>query len=300
MPIAVQNIIHINANCTDIAASRRFFETVVGLTAANHLKAAPQAGAGMGLSSDAQWDGYAMQDASGWAGTMLDLLQWTIPPTEVSPGTAIDRLGYAWVAIDVPDVAATIERARHWSVPVITTSDPDAGWLHTPDGLPIEVRRSAAKQTALAYVAINCRDLARSRTWYGDMLGFDTLDEVHARTLPGALAGRAAPVTVRTQGMALPGRPRNFGIQLVQRTEAQTLLPPRTNANAQGLFRLAVAVEDITSSYTQLRALGADCPLAPCWVHLGPESPVEGVWALFFRDPDGTCVELIQTPQFSC
>jgi hypothetical protein len=29
---------------------------------------------------------------------------------------------------------------------------------------------------------------------------------------------------------------------------------------------------------------------------MGPEIPVDGVWALFFADPDGTCLELIQTP----
>ncbi|MFN8624421.1 MAG: VOC family protein [Candidatus Binatia bacterium] len=298
MPISVQKIVHINANCIDIAAARRFFEDVIGLTAANHLKAAPQSGAGMGLSGEAQWDGYAMQDANGWAGTMLDLLQWTLPPTELSPGAAIDRLGYSWAAIDVPDVAATIEHGRQWPLPIITDSASDTGWLQTPDGLPIEIRPGTCRQTSLAYVAINCRDLARTRAWYTTTLGFQTVDEVHTRTLPAALAGSPAPLTVQVQGMTFTGRAHSFGIQLVQRTDTCTPRPPRTKANAHGLFRLAVAVEDVASSYRRLQALGADCPLEPCWLQLGPEAPVEGVWALFFRDPDGTCVELIQTPPF--
>jgi len=298
MSIGVQNIIHINANCTDITTARRFFEGVIGLNAANHLKAAPQAGAGMGLSGEAQWDGYAMHDARGWAGTMLDLLQWTIPPTDGVPGTAIERLGYVWLAVEVPEVAAIIARARHWPHSVVTESDLEAGWLQTPDGLPIEIRPGMVEQTRLAYVAINCRDLARTRAWYAAVLGFEPLDDVDTYTLPGALAGSSVPVAVRAQRMALPGRTHAFGIRLVQRTDPQKPLPPRSAANALGLFRLAVAVADIATSHAALQALGADCPLPPCWLHLGPEAPVEGVWALFFRDPDGTCVELIQTPEF--
>jgi hypothetical protein len=29
---------------------------------------------------------------------------------------------------------------------------------------------------------------------------------------------------------------------------------------------------------------------------MGPGIPVDGLWAVFFRDPDGTCLELIQRP----
>ena len=298
MPITVQNIIHINVNCTDITSAERFFETVVGLTTANRLKAEPQPGEGMGLHGPAQWDGYAMQDASGWSGTMVDLLQWRIPPTERQSVNGVDRLGYAWLTVEVPDMAAVIERARQGAVPVITASDSAACWLRTPDGLPIEMRQAVGRQVHLAYVSVNCRDLVRTRAWYGDLFGFQALGDVQHLTLPATLAGTGAPVTVQAQRMALRGREQGFGIQLLQRTDAEALLPPLTTANAQGLFRLAVAVEDITASYNQLRTLEADCPLPPCWLHLGPEAPVEGVWALFFRDPDGTCVELIQTPQF--
>lgn len=298
MPIAVQNIIHINVNCTDIAASKRFFETVVGLTAANHLKAEPQAGEGMGLNGPAQWDGYAMQDAGGWSGTMVDLLQWRIPPTEVQSANGINRLGYTWLTVDVPDVAAVIERARQWTLPVLTVRESAACWLRNPDGLPIEMRQAVGQQVHLAYVTVNCRDLVRTRAWYGDLFGFQALGDVQTLTLPATLAGAAAPVTVQAQRMGLPDRKHGFGIRLMQRPDSQALLPPLAKANAQGIYRMALAVEDISVSYLQLRDMGADCPLPPCWVHLGPESPVEAVWALFFRDPDGTCVELIQTPQF--
>jgi hypothetical protein len=30
---------------------------------------------------------------------------------------------------------------------------------------------------------------------------------------------------------------------------------------------------------------------------MGPEIPIDGLWALFFRDPDGSCLELIESPR---
>ena len=31
-------------------------------------------------------------------------------------------------------------------------------------------------------------------------------------------------------------------------------------------------------------------------LEMGPEVPIAGLWAVFFRDPDGTCLELIERP----
>jgi hypothetical protein len=32
---------------------------------------------------------------------------------------------------------------------------------------------------------------------------------------------------------------------------------------------------------------------------MGPEIPIEGLYAVFFRDPDGTCLELIERPRIA-
>ena len=37
----------------------------------------------------------------------------------------------------------------------------------------------------------------------------------------------------------------------------------------------------------------------PCWLEMGPDLPmIDGLNAVFFRDPDGTMLELIETPRF--
>jgi hypothetical protein len=54
-------------------------------------------------------------------------------------------------------------------------------------------------------------------------------------------------------------------------------------------------VDDAHACYEELQRLGVKCG-PPVWLDMGPEIPIEGLWALFFPDPDGTCLELIETP----
>ena len=68
--------------------------------------------------------------------------------------------------------------------------------------------------------------------------------------------------------------------------------------NNIGLYRMAFAVEDIQQCYRQLLDNGVDCPRPPVYQYMGEDVGVEGVWALFFFDPDGICIELIETPKF--
>jgi hypothetical protein len=56
-------------------------------------------------------------------------------------------------------------------------------------------------------------------------------------------------------------------------------------------------VEDIQRSYQELKLQGVECE-PPVFLDMGPEIPIDGVWAVFFPDPDGTCMELIETPKF--
>ena len=68
-------------------------------------------------------------------------------------------------------------------------------------------------------------------------------------------------------------------------------------ANQVGPFRVALLVDDVHAFHADLRRRGTRFPSAPVWLDMGPEIPIDGLWALFFPDPDGACVELIQTPE---
>jgi hypothetical protein len=58
---------------------------------------------------------------------------------------------------------------------------------------------------------------------------------------------------------------------------------------------MAFLVADAHQAHAELLGLGVDAP-APVFLDMGPEIPVDGVWAVFFRDPDGACLEFIQSP----
>jgi hypothetical protein len=59
---------------------------------------------------------------------------------------------------------------------------------------------------------------------------------------------------------------------------------------------MALIVDDIDACYRTLDANGVVCIGPPVKLDMGPDVPVDGLWALFFTDPDGTCVELIEEP----
>ena len=61
---------------------------------------------------------------------------------------------------------------------------------------------------------------------------------------------------------------------------------------------MAFLVEDAAACHAELGRLGVTCG-APVWLDMGPDIPIDGLWALFFADPDGACLELIQTPVVS-
>jgi hypothetical protein len=56
-------------------------------------------------------------------------------------------------------------------------------------------------------------------------------------------------------------------------------------------------VEDAAASCAELDRLGIEHS-GPCLLEMGPEVPIEGgLLAVFFRDPDGACLELIEKPR---
>ena len=65
------------------------------------------------------------------------------------------------------------------------------------------------------------------------------------------------------------------------------------------LLKQLIALRDDEAGYEKifknLLRQGVEAP-EPTFLEMGPEIPVDGVWAVFFRDPDGTCLEFIQTP----
>ena len=123
--------------------------------------------------------------------------------------------------------------------------------------------------------------------------------EVTGRSAPGPVPGDAIDLPGEVEWEAArvaTGPDAPYGVQLVEWRQPRPVGKAVSRANQLGLYRTAFLVEDARASVTELRRLGVDCPDA-VWLDMGPEIPVDGLWAAFFTDPDGMCLELIQTPE---
>jgi catechol 2,3-dioxygenase-like lactoylglutathione lyase family enzyme len=84
-----------------------------------------------------------------------------------------------------------------------------------------------------------------------------------------------------------------FVVDLLEWRTPRPVGRPYASANHLGLFRLAFLVEDARACHAELVRQGVDSS-PPVWLEMGPEVPIAGLFAVFFRDPDGTCLELIE------
>jgi catechol 2,3-dioxygenase-like lactoylglutathione lyase family enzyme len=306
MALPLLSTVHVNANCSDLARSLAFYRDVVGLTPLSHTKAVPQDGSGFGLPGRVQWDAHLLHDERGVAGPAVDLLEWQQPRPIGHPARAANQLGLYRMCLSHPDLGALHARMRSAGVrtaspPAEMTLDPESGLRvryfcsFDPDGTCVEfIEQPGAVR--LLHVNVNCRDLDRSSRWYQDVLG---LAPLVARSQPGAVDGIGlgfpGACQFRADFLAIPGR-MDLIVDLLEWLDPTPIGAPAASANQLGWFRLAYLVEDARACCAELDRLGV-AHSGPCWLDMGPDVPIDGLHAVFFRDPDGTCLELIERPR---
>jgi catechol 2,3-dioxygenase-like lactoylglutathione lyase family enzyme len=299
---------HVNVNCSDLERSRRFYGDALGLVASAHTRpAAPQSGAGFGLPGDALWDAWILDDPRGMgSAAALDLLRWEEPPPVgrppgVAPATGIHRLTYAVAALD--DVLPRLAAAGGRALPIATVTRGRRrvrlAWVLDPDGSVIELVEDpeCAGAVQARAVSVVCRDLDRSIAWYRSVLGLEVRTREDGASVPGEAF--AVPGNARWDAaeLELPGRAGHYALRLERWHEPPTVERAPAVANQLGPFRLAFLVDDAHAWHAELARRGVSCTAPPVWLDMGPEIPIDGLWALFFFDLDGACVEMIQTPQ---
>ncbi len=256
MPLTPQRVFHVNLNCTDLTRSHRWYTEVLGFTElVRTTPEQPQPGAAFGLDA-VQWDAWILGGAAGHTGTSLDLLEWLVPPPTGAPPPAT-ATGFGAVVIGVPDpdpLAATLAGA---------TRDGDDVELTDPDGMGL--RLVPADEVAVRGVRVGVSDLDASSAWYTGVLGLHQLD------------------TTRF------GVDDSFAYELV----AARGSPVHRAANQVGVYRSALMTDDVERDHATLLAAGVTCLGPPASLDMGPGLPAE-LPTLFFCDPDGACLELIQ------
>jgi catechol 2,3-dioxygenase-like lactoylglutathione lyase family enzyme len=164
-----------------------------------------------------------------------------------------------------------------------------------PDGVVTELAesRGGAPEPRLSHLRINCTDLGASIAWYGS-IGFAPLAEPARATFPGWALGHDEDVEVDAVSLALPDDP-SFTLELLRWHRPAGRAPEPTTANSQGLYRMALAVENVQEALATVDGLAASRSGEPTWIEL-PGTPLGGLTVLFLRDPDGVVVELVERP----
>lgn len=306
MPLPLLSTVHVNANCSDLARSLAFYRDLVGLTPLSHTRPVPQDGSGFGLPGRVQWDAHLLHDGRGPAGPAIDLLEWQQPRPTGRPAAAANQLGFYRLCLAHPDLDALHAKlcaagVRAASPPVSMPLDRASGLAvrffcaFDPDGLCVEFIEQPGP-LRLLHVNLNCRDLDRSSAWYREVLG---LAPLLARSEPGAVDGAglgfAGDCRFRADFLAIPGNP-DLIVDLLEWLDPAPVGKPAEQANQLGWFRLAYLVEDARACCAELDRLGV-AHSGPRWLEMGPGIPIDGLHAVFFRDPDGACLELIERPQ---
>jgi len=308
MALPLLGVVHVNVNCSDLERSLRFYRDLVGLSPLTHTSPTPQEGAGFGLPGRVRWDAWLLHDDRGLAAPAIDLLEWKEPKPVGRPYAEANHLGMFRLCLTAPDLDAMHARLVAAGVPCLSPPvgvpiDPAAGLSvrffcsRDPDGTAIEFIEQPGPVRML-HVNVNCSDLERSAAWYRRVLGLATL----GRSSPGPVdgSGFALPGRVewRAEFLQVAGQESPFVIDLLEWRTPRPTGRPHPGANHLGLFRLAFLVEDARACHAELVREGVDTG-PPVWLEMGPEVPIEGLWAVFFRDPDGTCLELIERPVMS-
>ena len=80
--------------------------------------------------------------------------------------------------------------------------------------------------------------------------------------------------------------------EFVRLVEGEGAAPPA--ANTVGIWRMALATDDIDADVAWLRRAGVPCLSGPVELSMGP--PLPTLRFMLFSDPDGTTLELIERP----
>ena len=145
---------------------------------------------------------------------------------------------------------------------------------------------------ALAHVGITVRDMDKAITFYRDTLGFRVLGDV-------MIEGEAADRLTRLQGTKLRAvyvRSENDlkgpPIELLHFLEpAPDAGEPYARLTNPGITEVAFWAKDIEQTYEKLHAQGVEFYSPPQLFELEGYGKVK---AVYFWDPDGTTLELLQ------
>jgi catechol 2,3-dioxygenase-like lactoylglutathione lyase family enzyme len=292
--VLARRFLHTNYNCRDVDVLERWYGNLFGLRTVMRSTASDTDGIAHGLRQEILADTAFLYDRRGARrATALELVGWTDPPVTGEPYRDPWDHGIHAIAYTVPDVEATIAAAQRSGGRLVRRSG-QAALLRDPEGVAVEVIGDVDDAAQAHHMRIVVKDLARTTEWYA-ALGLTTSSQMvlvpagelwhgdgeHAVTAEAAMVATDDPTYANIFTTWSGPPPRG---------------PPYGSPAHNGLYRMALAVDDVPTTYDALRTAGV--ATYPPYTFPLPGTPIgEGLTILFLRDPDGIVVELVERPQ---
>ncbi|HVV08174.1 VOC family protein [Amycolatopsis sp.] len=291
-PQHAHSVMHCNLNTVDGARAAGFVMALFGLDPRMRSVSTDDDSTSMGMGkSTASVTTFCYDRRGPRAVPAVEFVDWRRPVTQPAEAgmrpSAFVALGYR---------VASLSRLEDRLTTLGLTGEPAAGGLRVrgaarpgltitdPDGVTIEVVEIPPAGTdpaggLISHERVRCSDLARSLAWYGS-IGWTE-------------RARGIDDGVPWASLVLPEDP-TFSLELEERAGSGDGAPRR--ANTQGLYRIALAVEDVREAHAALvRESGVPVP-EPLFIPM-PDTPTGGFTVLFLADPDGAVVELVERPR---
>lgn len=279
------SVMHCNLNSADVARSEKFYGDLFNVRDRMRSLSQDTDGRFMGLSEHTASETVFMYDERGpRSAPALELVQWHDPALIARSDLDADAPSFRVIGFRMDSLTAFPGSGNVESV-VVRGRSRKAIRTIDPDGVTVETVEIASADTdpgspMLSHERLVVSDLERSVAWYST-IGFVVRpdDDDLTRSVPGV-------------SLYLPEDP-TFSFEL-ECPPNQVEIDPKF-ANTQGLYRVAIAVEDVKDARA---ALVRDEPATPepGFVPM-PDVPTGGFTVLFLSDPDGLVVELVDRPR---
>lgn len=284
----VHAVLHCNINTMDAASGVAYYERL-GLRMRMKSVGDDVDARSLGLGEHTGSTTWFLYDHRGpRAAPAVELVDWRCPATVPRDQADIagESLGLACLGLRARDLsllpldvhAREATKLEAW---VRGRQVPRLG-LVPQGGVPVEVVEiddytgdDGLPNACVSHVRIRSSDLDRTPAWYG-RLGWERLSEGESTT---------------HMSMSVPEDP-TFSLECELAPGAERC---SMSGNTEGLYRMAMAVEDVPGALARLREAGVEAPDAT-FIPM-PDVPTGGFSVVVLTDPDGTLVELVSRPR---
>jgi catechol 2,3-dioxygenase-like lactoylglutathione lyase family enzyme len=297
----VHSLLHCNVNSADLKTAAPFYEQVLGLQVGMRTSKEPTDGTALGVEGTPTTEVWFFYDARGpRSAPAIELMDWLDPPAVGAAPAEPQHAGLAAVGYAVPSLDDVVTRAAAAGHRIGN----DAAWplrsgerpvvrVRDHDGVVVELHEGDVPSTQFSHLRINVRDLDASVEWYG-RIGFLPSHRYDDAKLSADAVGVDDGAVVSVASLRPAGDP-SLSLELTAWSVPAVTGTPIAPAYHVGIYRIALAVDDVAAARAELAAVLPNVP-EPIWVAL-PGTRLGGVTVLFLKDPDGVVVELVERPR---